>query len=137
MLEEQEVVRGRIFTVQDVMQSTKRAWLHDRHTSLTHNLVVFGGCGLVLSIITGLFEINFYGIPENKNTPFALDSVFSIKLDVFSFGVLVLESVSGKKNKGFIHSEHDNNLLGHAWRMHNEGKSMELIDTNLSQSCNS
>lgn len=27
MLEEQEAVRGRIFTIQDVMQGTKRAWL--------------------------------------------------------------------------------------------------------------
>ena len=30
MLEEQEAVRGRIFTVQDVMQGTKRAWLQVR-----------------------------------------------------------------------------------------------------------
>ncbi|CAH1449877.1 unnamed protein product [Lactuca virosa] len=68
---------------------------------------------------------------------YALDGVFSFKSDVFSFGVLVLEIVSGKRNRGFIHSEHDNNLLGHAWRMHNEGRSMELIDTSLSQSSNS
>jgi hypothetical protein len=27
MIEEQEAVRGRLFTVQDVMQSTVRAWL--------------------------------------------------------------------------------------------------------------
>jgi hypothetical protein len=27
MLEEQEAVRGRLFTIQDVMQSTVRAWL--------------------------------------------------------------------------------------------------------------
>lgn len=30
MLEEQEAVRGRLFTVQDVMQSTMRAWLQVR-----------------------------------------------------------------------------------------------------------
>ncbi|KAI3753834.1 hypothetical protein L2E82_25898 [Cichorium intybus] len=53
---------------------------------------------------------------------YALDGVFSIKSDVFSFGVLVLEIVSGKRNRGFIHPEHDNNLIGHAWRMHNEGR---------------
>jgi hypothetical protein len=32
---------------------------------------------------------------------------------VFSFGVLVLEIVSGKRNWGFTHPEHELNLLGH------------------------
>ncbi|KAD4982834.1 hypothetical protein R6Q59_002466 [Mikania micrantha] len=71
MLEEQEAVRGRLFTIQDVMQSTKRAWLQDRSTRVTHNLAVFGGCGLILSIITGLFGINVDGIPGATNTPYA------------------------------------------------------------------
>jgi len=34
-----------------------------------------------------------------------------MKSDVFSFGVLVLEIVSGKKNRGFYHTELDLNLL--------------------------
>jgi hypothetical protein len=29
-----------------------------------------------------------------------MDGVFSVKSDVFSFGVLVLEVVSGRKNRG-------------------------------------
>ncbi|XP_071725863.1 G-type lectin S-receptor-like serine/threonine-protein kinase At4g27290 [Rutidosis leptorrhynchoides] len=66
---------------------------------------------------------------------YALDGLFSIKSDVFSYGVLVLEIVSGKKNRGFIHPEHDNNLIGHAWSVYNEGRSMELIDENLAKSC--
>ncbi|KAI3753836.1 hypothetical protein L2E82_25900 [Cichorium intybus] len=65
---------------------------------------------------------------------YALDGIFSIKSDVFSFGVLVLEIVSGKRNRGFMHPEHDNNLIGHAWRMHDEGRTMELLDTTLSKS---
>ena len=44
---------------------------------------------------------------------YALDGLFSIKSDVFSFGVLVLEIVSGKRNRGFVHSEHNSNLIGH------------------------
>ncbi|GFP91267.1 hypothetical protein PHJA_001270700 [Phtheirospermum japonicum] len=71
MIEEQEAVRGRLFTIQDVMQSTTRAWLQDRSLTVTHNLAVFGGCGLVLSIITGLFGINVDGIPGSVNTPYA------------------------------------------------------------------
>ena len=38
---------------------------------------------------------------------------FSIKSDVFSFGVMVLEIVSGKKNREFSHEDHRDNLLGH------------------------
>lgn len=71
MIEEQEAVRGRLFTVQDVMQSTVRAWLQDKSLRVTHNLGVFGGCGLVLSIITGLFGINVDGIPGSEKSPYA------------------------------------------------------------------
>ncbi|KAG4968077.1 hypothetical protein JHK87_033728 [Glycine soja] len=38
---------------------------------------------------------------------------FSVKSDVFSYGVIVLEIVSGKKNRDFSDPEHYNNLLGH------------------------
>jgi hypothetical protein len=44
---------------------------------------------------------------------YAIDGLFSIKSDVFSFGVLVLEIVSGKRNRGFHHPGHQLNLLGH------------------------
>ncbi|XP_054801894.1 uncharacterized protein LOC129305809 isoform X2 [Prosopis cineraria] len=71
MIEEQEAVRGRLFTIQDVMLSSVRAWLQDRSLRVTHNLGVFGGCGVVLTIITGLFGINVDGIPGAANTPYA------------------------------------------------------------------
>ncbi|KAI3784601.1 hypothetical protein L1987_43703 [Smallanthus sonchifolius] len=44
---------------------------------------------------------------------YALDGVFSVKSDVFSFGVLLLEIVSGKKNRAFIQPENNNNLIGY------------------------
>ncbi|GMY37019.1 G-type lectin S-receptor-like serine/threonine-protein kinase At4g27290 [Fagus crenata] len=59
---------------------------------------------------------------------YAIDGLFSVKSDVFSFGVLVLEIVSGKKNRGFYHPDHDFNLLGHAWNLWNENRTMELMD---------
>ncbi|XP_052181371.1 uncharacterized protein LOC127794383 [Diospyros lotus] len=80
MIEEQEAVRGRLFTIQDVMQSTVRAWLQDKSLRVTHNLAVFGGCGLVLSIITGLFGINVDGIPGADKTPYAFGLFAAILL---------------------------------------------------------
>ncbi|PHU20617.1 G-type lectin S-receptor-like serine/threonine-protein kinase [Capsicum chinense] len=44
---------------------------------------------------------------------YAVDGIFSVKSDVFSFGVLVLEIVSCKRNRGFVHEDHNLNLLGH------------------------
>lgn len=44
---------------------------------------------------------------------YAIDGIYSVKSDVFSFGVLVLEIISGKRNRGFSHPDHDLNLLGH------------------------
>ncbi|KAK1362495.1 Receptor-like serine/threonine-protein kinase [Heracleum sosnowskyi] len=63
---------------------------------------------------------------------YQLDGLFSVKSDVFSFGVLVLEIVSGKKNGGFFHPDHHHNLLGHAWNLFKEGMSEEMIDSQLS-----
>ncbi|KAE8772057.1 hypothetical protein D1007_55975 [Hordeum vulgare] len=60
---------------------------------------------------------------------YASHGIFSIKSDVFSFGVLTLEIVSGKRNShecgAFI------NLLGHAWQLFDEESWSELIDASL------
>ncbi|CAA2957579.1 G-type lectin S-receptor-like serine threonine-kinase At4g27290 isoform X1 [Olea europaea subsp. europaea] len=68
--------------------------------------------------------VGTYGYMSPK---YAADGVFSIKSDVFSIGVPVLEIVSGKKNRGFYHKDHHLNLLGHAWRLYKEGRSLELV----------
>ncbi|KAK4439267.1 G-type lectin S-receptor-like serine/threonine-protein kinase [Sesamum alatum] len=62
---------------------------------------------------------------------YAVDGLFSVKSDVFSFGVLVLEILSGKKNRGFYHPDHDLNLLGHAWKLWTEGNPMDLLDASM------
>ncbi|KAL8237902.1 hypothetical protein R6Q59_018983 [Mikania micrantha] len=67
---------------------------------------------------------------------YAGDGIFSTKSDVYSFGVLILETVCGEKNRGFIHKKHYNNLIGHAWGLHNEGKSLQLVAKCLVESIN-
>ena len=44
---------------------------------------------------------------------YILDGIFSIKSDVFSFGVVLLEIISGKKNTGFYESEQALSLIGY------------------------
>ena len=44
---------------------------------------------------------------------YAVDGRFSVKSDVFSMGVLMLEIVSAMKNRKFLHPNHHHNLLGH------------------------
>ncbi|XP_072958451.1 receptor-like serine/threonine-protein kinase SD1-8 isoform X1 [Typha angustifolia] len=65
---------------------------------------------------------------------YAMDGVFSVKSDVFSFGVLVLEIISGRKNRGvYVQSSHLN-LLTHTWSLWNEEKSLQLVDEALDYS---
>ena len=44
---------------------------------------------------------------------YVLNGVFSIKSDDFSFGVILLEIISGKKNTGFYRSEQAMSLIGY------------------------
>ncbi|XP_059623655.1 G-type lectin S-receptor-like serine/threonine-protein kinase RKS1 isoform X2 [Cornus florida] len=44
---------------------------------------------------------------------YALDGLFSVKSDVFSFGVIVLEVIIGKKNCGFFHDDPYSNLISY------------------------
>ncbi|XP_052301577.1 cysteine-rich receptor-like protein kinase 29 isoform X47 [Populus trichocarpa] len=62
---------------------------------------------------------------------YAMQGHFSVKSDVFSFGVLVLEIVTGKKNS-FRNGNDIEHLLSHAWRNWREGTAQDMIDPVLS-----
>ncbi|KAJ0716177.1 putative non-specific serine/threonine protein kinase [Helianthus annuus] len=55
--------------------------------------------------------------------------------DIFSFGVLILEIISGRRNSSFVHLNRTVNLLGYAWKLWQQGNAMELEDPTLGSTC--
>ncbi|CAN1160698.1 Cysteine-rich receptor-like protein kinase 8 [Linum perenne] len=62
---------------------------------------------------------------------YAMHGEFSVKSDVFSFGVILLEIVSGQKNNLFRHSSSKGDLLSHAWKNWISGTYSNVIDPSL------
>ncbi|KAI9083686.1 hypothetical protein K1719_034387 [Acacia pycnantha] len=65
---------------------------------------------------------------------YAMEGLFSEKSDVFSFGVLLFEIISGRKNTSICDHEHSLNLLELAWKLWNEENIKSLIDSEISDS---
>ncbi|XP_019190083.1 PREDICTED: G-type lectin S-receptor-like serine/threonine-protein kinase At4g27290 [Ipomoea nil] len=68
---------------------------------------------------------------------YVLHGQFSEKSDVFSFGVLLLEIVSGQKNSNFFRTQLSLTLLGWAWENWKNGRPLEFVDLAIKESCDS
>ncbi|KAJ4792511.1 cysteine-rich RECEPTOR-like kinase [Rhynchospora pubera] len=64
---------------------------------------------------------------------YAIHGQFSIKSDVFSYGVLVLEIVTGKKNSSPLENEEIEHLLSFVWDHWTTGTITEVADPFLGQ----
>ncbi|MFS8030945.1 putative protein kinase RLK-Pelle-DLSV family [Helianthus anomalus] len=62
---------------------------------------------------------------------YAMHGQFSVKSDVFSFGVLVLEMIAGQKNQCFRNGGSTEYLLGFAWKNWRNGTPTNMIDPTL------
>uniref|UniRef100_A0A8I6WWJ4 Receptor-like serine/threonine-protein kinase n=2 Tax=Hordeum vulgare subsp. vulgare TaxID=112509 RepID=A0A8I6WWJ4_HORVV len=60
---------------------------------------------------------------------YAMDGMVSFMQDVYSFGVLLLEIVSGRRN------QRNFNLIAHAWKLFEENKSLKLLDPTVRDDC--
>ncbi|KAL1819401.1 hypothetical protein ACET3Z_014270 [Daucus carota] len=64
---------------------------------------------------------------------YAMHGYLSVKTDVFSFGVLLLEIVSGRKNLNRLLGYEKADLLSYAWELFQAKKIMELVDPSLTE----
>ncbi|XXG69606.1 hypothetical protein AAC387_Pa06g2425 [Persea americana] len=62
---------------------------------------------------------------------YAMNGFFSIKSDVFSFGVVLFEIISGRRNN-YYSDGHSMSLIGHVWELWKESKIQDLIDPSIS-----
>nr|KYP44601.1 Putative serine/threonine-protein kinase receptor [Cajanus cajan] len=66
---------------------------------------------------------------------YAVDGLFSIKSDVFSFGILMIEIICGNKNRALFHGNRNLNLVGYAWTLWKEQNALQLIDYSIKDTC--
>eukprot|EP01018_Ginkgo_biloba_P041198 Gb_00029 [translate_table: standard] len=66
---------------------------------------------------------------------YAMRGQLSVKADVYSFGVLLLEIVSGRKNTDSNLPLEAQNLLEWTWRLYKRGQILDVIDEELVRSC--
>uniref|UniRef100_J3MQB8 Protein kinase domain-containing protein n=1 Tax=Oryza brachyantha TaxID=4533 RepID=J3MQB8_ORYBR len=66
---------------------------------------------------------------------YALDGCFSVKSDTYSFGVILLEVVSGLKISSAHLKVECSNLIAYAWSLWKDGNARDFMDASIVESC--
>ncbi|KAK6917523.1 Protein kinase domain [Dillenia turbinata] len=64
---------------------------------------------------------------------YALGGQLTLKADVYSFGVLIIEIISGCRSSKANYGEEEKFLLEWAWQLYKEGKLLQLVDPELEE----
>ncbi|CAI0467943.1 unnamed protein product, partial [Linum tenue] len=64
---------------------------------------------------------------------YAMRGLYSMKSDVFSFGVLTLEIVSGMRSNHCYEENPSLSLIGHVWDLWRAGRAMDIVDSSIVQ----
>ncbi|CAN6175657.1 unnamed protein product [Urochloa humidicola] len=97
-------------------------------SDMTPKISDFGMARIFSSNMTESNTTRIVGTHGYISPEYAFDGVCSIKSDVFSFGVLVLEIISGKRTTGFY--PYDGklyNLISYAWKLWKVGEWRQLV----------
>ncbi|KAM3370556.1 hypothetical protein ACQJBY_018094 [Aegilops geniculata] len=66
---------------------------------------------------------------------YAMEGSFSVKSDAYSFGVLLLEIVSGSKISSSHFMTDFTSLIAYAWSLWKDGNARELVDSSIVENC--
>ncbi|KAJ7967632.1 Cysteine-rich receptor-kinase-like protein [Quillaja saponaria] len=76
--------------------------------------------------------VTFAGTPGYMPPEFVHHEELSLKFDVYSFGIMLLEIVSGRRRTADINNA---DFLKYAWRLWEDNKGIEFLDETLKSSC--
>ncbi|KAJ9566844.1 hypothetical protein OSB04_002810 [Centaurea solstitialis] len=93
----------------------------------------FGMARIIFGNQTQAMTNRIVGTYGYMSPEYAMHGSFSVKSDVFSLGVLVLEIISGKRSTSLFQSGYGD-LLGHAWIKWKNGEPLMIMDPNLVES---
>ncbi|MED6146446.1 hypothetical protein PIB30_034560 [Stylosanthes scabra] len=79
-----------------------------------------------MSLLTSYLFCSGYVPPE-----YVRKGIYSTKYDVYSFGVLLLQIISGKRTSCYYRPHENMNLLEYAYELWMEGRGVEFLDPSL------
>ncbi|KAL9236670.1 hypothetical protein vseg_011308 [Gypsophila vaccaria] len=95
---------------------------------MTPKIADFGMARLVKLDQTNANTTRIVGTHGYMAPEYLMSGIISVKADVYSFGVLMLEIISGRSNTFVNPQKGMESLLSHAWRLWNTGSAIELVD---------